>query len=120
VLSKTEPTSIVTWTRRATIGAGALVLAVALIAAFWLTAHTLALLFTAVVIGEAANPTVEKLQSRKLPKGLVVLLLYLAMLGVLGGFLWFLTPRLVEQGQKFAEGLPGFLNYQNFCCPFSE
>lgn len=96
---------VVWWMRRATIAAGAATLAVAIIAGFWLTAHTLALFFTAVVIGEAVAPLVDRL-ARWMPKGLAVLLLYLTLVALIGMMIWLITPAITEQGQQLIDALP--------------
>lgn len=101
----TEPTPAVIWMRRATVAAGAAVLAIAIVAGFWFTGHTLALLFAAIVVGEAVTPLVDRL-SRWMPRGLVVLLLYLALVALLALAIWFIAPRIVEQGQQLISDLP--------------
>ena len=100
-----ESTPAVDWARRAAIAAGALIITIAIIAGFVLTAHTLALLFAAVIIGEAVDPIVERL-ARRMPKGLAVILLFLALIAVLSALVWFISPQVTEQGQELVDALP--------------
>ncbi len=91
--------------RIAVIVALALVLAVALVGGFWLTARTLALFFAAVVIAEAFAPLIERLE-RWMPRVLAVAGVYLLLIGVTIGTLWFVIPDLASQAADLAERLP--------------
>lgn len=83
----------------------ALVLAVALVGGFWLTARTLALLFAAVVIAEAFAPLIKNLE-RWMPRALAVAGAYLVLIGLTAGTLWFVLPGLASQAAELMERLP--------------
>ena len=96
------------WWRSAAIGAAALALALGLLAAVWLFARTLALLFAAVAIAEALAPLVGR-QERRLPRTLAVVLVYLALVLAVAGLGWVMVPRLVAQAQELAAHAPGLV-----------
>jgi putative heme transporter len=101
-----HPSQTAIWARHAIIGAGALVLAVAFLVLFMQTAQTLALLFAAIVIGEALSPVVDRLE-RWMPRGVAVAAVYAGLVIVVGGMLWFITPRIADQSRQLVEDLPG-------------
>jgi predicted PurR-regulated permease PerM len=87
------------------IGAMALVLAITLLGGVWLTANTLALLFAAIVIAEAISPLIERM-ARFMPRGLAVGAVYLLLIGIVGGILWYVIPDLARQATTLAERIP--------------
>lgn len=91
--------------RVAVMVALALVLAVTLVGGFWLTARTLALLFAAVVIAEAFAPLIKHLE-RWMPRALAVSSVYLVLIGLTAGTLWFVIPDLASQAAELTERLP--------------
>lgn len=93
------------WGRWVVVGAAALVLAVVLVAGFYLTARTLALLFAAIVIAEAIAPLIDKLES-KVPRGVAVGGVYLLLVGAVSGLLWFIVPELASQARALADRIP--------------
>jgi predicted PurR-regulated permease PerM len=93
------------WGRWVVVVAAALVLAVVLVAGFYLTARTLALLFAAIVIAEAIAPLIDRLES-KMPRGVAVGGVYLLLVGAVSGLLWFIVPELAGQASALADRIP--------------
>lgn len=56
----------------------------------------MALLFFAVTLAASMRPGVDRLAARKVPRSLGVLLHYLALVGLVGLFLWFVVPHLIS------------------------
>ncbi|HEU5321779.1 MAG TPA: AI-2E family transporter, partial [Methylomirabilota bacterium] len=79
------------------------------IAAVWLVVHTWELwllVFTALILAAAILPAARAGERYRIPRGVTVLLVYAAVVGVMvlmGRLLW---PALVEQGRQFLEQLP--------------
>src|SRR5690242_21846441 len=69
--------------------------------ALWKIRIILALLFLGFVIASAMRPSVEWLNRRwRIPRGLGVLLRYLALIGAIALFLWLVVPRAVTQVEQ--------------------
>ena len=56
-----------------------------------------ALLFFAFILSAAMRPTIENLAQRGIPRGAGIGLHYLALLGLIAGFLWAIVPRAIDQ-----------------------
>jgi predicted PurR-regulated permease PerM len=95
------------WGRWAAVGAAAIILAVVLVAGFYLTARTLALLFAAIVVAEALAPVVERL-ARRMPRGVAVSLVYLILIALVVALLWILIPNITEQARSISDEIPAF------------
>jgi predicted PurR-regulated permease PerM len=71
------------------------------------------ILFLSLIITSALRPLVEKLHTKRIPRGLVVIAIYLLVLTVLGLVAFFivssLAPQLAELSQNLPELLLGFL-----------
>ena len=79
--------------------------------AFWLVLrfYTVAFIFfSALVLGTAISPAVDWLYRRKLPRAAGVILVYLALLALLIGFIMLLAPLLVEQTRAIIAELPAY------------
>jgi len=75
--------------------------------ALWKIRIILALLFLGFVIASAMRPSVEWLNRRwRIPRGLGVLLHYLALIGAIALFLWFVVPRAVTQVEQAIGHVP--------------
>lgn len=75
----------------------------------WNILRPLALLFLAIVIGEALAPVVRWLQ-QWIPRLAAIVLVYLVLLLALGGIGWIVFPPLVDQVQAFVENWPENFN----------
>ena len=96
------------WWRTAAIVTSAFVVALALLALAWLLVRPLALLFLAIVVGEAMRPLVARLE-RRLPRALAVIIVYLALLLAAGGILWVTVPPLVGQARGLITNGPALV-----------
>ncbi|HEV2106866.1 MAG TPA: AI-2E family transporter [Thermomicrobiales bacterium] len=93
------------WWRTAAIAGTAIALALGSLALIWLLAEPLALLIAAIVIAAALAPIVNWLE-RWMPRVVAVIVLYLALIGIAAGAVWYLAPLLIEQARQFAERIP--------------
>jgi predicted PurR-regulated permease PerM len=81
---------------------GIVVLAVVL----WKVRLVIALLFLAFTLAAAMRPGVEALNRRRVPRGLAVVIHYLALAALVALFLWFVVPRALNQVNAAIAGLP--------------
>jgi predicted PurR-regulated permease PerM len=84
------------------VAGGIVVLALAL----WELKLLAALLFFAFILAAAMRPTVEKLAARGVPRSAGIALHYVLLLGLIGGFLWAVVPRAIDQVDKAIGDLP--------------
>jgi predicted PurR-regulated permease PerM len=83
----------------------ALALGLAIIGALWLLYLPIAVLLVGITIGEALSPPADWL-SRKVPRALAVVLVYLALLAILAGMGLFIVPELVNQAKEVSGRVP--------------
>ena len=88
--------------RTALIASVVAVLVIVAALALWKLKIVIALLFFAVTLAAAMRPGVDWLAARKVPRSLGVLLHYLAFLGLIALFLWFVVPLLATQVEHAA------------------
>lgn len=93
------------WWRGAVIFGIALAIALGGIVLLWLLARPLTLLLIAIVIAQALTPIVSRLE-RWLPRGLAIVLVYVALVLVVGGIGWLVLPSLVTEGQTLVLNAP--------------
>jgi predicted PurR-regulated permease PerM len=65
--------------------------------------------FISLILMAILNPLVVRLTRLKIPRSLSVIIVYLVLVGVLGGAIAGVIPPLVEQTSNFANGLPKYL-----------
>lgn len=90
----------------------AALIAVAILGALFLVVQAQApivLLVLAVILGEAIRPLVARLQRYRVPGPLAVLLIYLAVLVIVGTLLWLLLSPLLSEVSVFTRDLPRYL-----------
>ncbi len=63
-------------------------------------------LIISVILMSAFNPSVKKLESKKIPRWLAILFIYLVLFLILGLSLWGIIPHLVDQTTKLLSQLP--------------
>jgi predicted PurR-regulated permease PerM len=100
------------WTFSRVVGATLTLAMVAIV--FWLLYlfnQVVFILFVAIVIGTVIRPIVLWLYRRGVPRIAGVVIVYLALLALLIGFLLLLFPLIAEQSATIAAALPG--NYQS-------
>ena len=106
--SRLGPNPAGAWWRPAVSGALALAAALEVLGLIWLLARPLALLFAAIVLGEALEPAITWL-ARWMPRSLAIAPVYLGLLVVAGLVGWMVVPRLVEEGSILASQVPELL-----------
>jgi predicted PurR-regulated permease PerM len=68
--------------------------------ALWKLRVVIALLFLALIIAAAVRPSVDWLRAHYVPRGIGVLLHYLALATAIGLLIWFVVPRAIAQIQE--------------------
>lgn len=97
------------WTPRTVVTATLIVLAVAACFLLLFRFYTVVFLFlVAVMLGIATRPIVDWLQKRGIRSELGVILVYLALLGLLAGFLLMVAPLVAEQATSVVDRLPEY------------
>jgi len=81
---------------------GIVVLALAL----WELRLLAALLFFAFILAAAMRPTIEQLAKRGIPRAAGIGLHYVALVGLIAGFLWAVVPRAIDQIDTAVGDLP--------------
>lgn len=69
----------------------------------------LVLVLIALFIAISLDPAVRWLVRKRIPRGVAVLIVMVALVGVFAGFVWSITPTLVQQGGRLITDLPGYL-----------
>ena len=92
--------------RRAFIGTVVVGAIVVLALALWKLKILISLVFLAFIIAAAMRPGVEGLQRRRVPRGLGILMHYVAFAGLFALLLWLAVPRAVNQVQDAIDDLP--------------
>lgn len=92
---------------------GSLLRAVLFLLALWFLFYVrdiVAMVFVAIIVAVTLSPLVDGLAKTRLPRALVILLIYLLVLTGLGVFLYFVIPPLVIQLKQLADLLPNQSN----------
>lgn len=97
------------WIKVATIFAVALILVAVMLQFLTLTAQSIALLFIAIVLGEAISPVVT-FMAKVMPRGVAVGLIFLTFVGSIAGIGYYLAPQITQQTADFIEQLPDFID----------
>jgi predicted PurR-regulated permease PerM len=79
---------------------------VAMALALWHLKVLVALLLLALIISSAMRPGVEWMQRHRIPRGIGVMLHYLAFLLVIAFLLWLIVPRALDQIEAAVGGIP--------------
>lgn len=79
------------------------------VAAVLVAAHAVLLPFVlALVVAYVLLPAVKRVERRRVPRWIAILLVYALSLGAVGGFLSLIVPRLVAEGRGLAAEWPRF------------
>ncbi len=99
------------WRRAAPIYAALLlaILTVFALLALVRLEHVLVVLFISLLVAAALSAPASALERRRIPRGLAVPLLYVALLAVVSVAGYFVVPPLFEQVARFADDAPGYL-----------
>ncbi len=76
----------------------------------WLIREILAVLLIAIVFVAAINPLVNRLERKKIPRILSVLVIYVIFIGLFVTALWQFVPPLVKEFQQFGTTFPKIIN----------
>ncbi|MBA2467792.1 MAG: AI-2E family transporter [Chloroflexia bacterium] len=95
----------IAWWRGAAIAGVALATALGTLVLLWLLARPLTLLLIAIVIAQVLAPLVGRLE-RWLPRGIAIVLVYLALVVAVGGLGAIVVPPLVGEGQSLVTNAP--------------
>ena len=68
----------------------------------------IAIVFVSIIIAAALSPTVDRLTKWRVPRTVSIILIYLLVLGALGGVVYFVLPPMVEQVKQLADSLPAY------------
>jgi predicted PurR-regulated permease PerM len=83
--------------KKVALGTMTVIVIVAVALALWELKLVLALVFLGFILAAAMRPGIDALKGRGVPRGVGVLLLYLALAGLVALAIWVVVPRAVEQ-----------------------
>ncbi|MGI8977412.1 MAG: AI-2E family transporter [Thermomicrobiales bacterium] len=106
--SRTTEQSIVWWRGSVIVGV-ALAVAIATLVALWLLARPITLILIAIIIAQALAPIVTRLE-RWIRRGIAVVIVYLALLLVVGGLGWLVIPPLIAEAQTLVTNVPALMD----------
>lgn len=92
-----------------TITAKSILLILACVGVIWLIAtfsELLFMLFLASLLAVAITPLVGRLEARRVPRVVAILLIYLVLLGIVGAAIGLLAPALIDQLSQLGASLP--------------
>lgn len=95
--------------RTVDISTGVIVKVVAIILGLWflyLVRDIVALFFLSVILTATLDPAINFLAKRKVPRSVGVIIIYVALLSLVGLLISFLIPPLVSQFTNFTQNLP--------------
>lgn len=69
-----------------------------------------AILLIAIIATSAIEPAVNWMDSKKIPRSLAVLILYLALLSLIGLVVYFITPSFISQFKDFSQNFPSHID----------
>lgn len=69
-----------------------------------------AILFIAVIVTSAIEPAINWMNNRKIPRSLAVLILYLALVFLVGMVIYFIAPSLISQFKDFSQNFPSHIS----------
>src|SRR5947209_5766375 len=94
--------------KRAAVATLVVIGIVAVALALWKLKVVIALVFFGITIAAAMRPGIDRLQAWRVPRGVGLLLHYIALFGVLALLLWLAVPRALTQVESAlgTNGLP--------------
>lgn len=72
----------------------------------FLIKNILAILFISLILASAVDPWVDWMQSKKIPRGIGIVFIYLVMFGVIIGVISLIIPPIVEQSNELIKNFP--------------
>ena len=91
-----------------------IVLVVAIVYALFLIKNILVLGLAALVISIIFNPAITFLNKRKIPQTVAAILVYLALVGIIGLIVYVITPPLIAEASNFSQ------NFSNYFSQYAE
>lgn len=71
----------------------------------------IAIVFISIILASAADPVVDSLAAKKIPRGLIIGALYILVIALLGATVYFIIPPMVGQLKQLATQLPNYFDY---------
>lgn len=93
------------------ISTGFIIKTIAIILGLWflyLVRDVLALFFLSVILTATLDPAIVWMAKRKIPRSLGVIIIYVALVSLVGLLISFLIPPLVSQFTSFSQNLPAY------------
>lgn len=109
--------------RTITITTGTIIRTVLVLTGAWLLfllRDLVLIVITAIVIASAMDPAVRAFMRWRLPRILAVILLYIIVLGALGGVFYLFVPTVVAEVASFISSLPTYLDILNRLGSYNE
>lgn len=75
---------------------------------FYLTKDILMVLFVSLILSSALEPSVAWMESKKIPRSIGVLIIYLLLLSVVGAIVYLIVPIIIQQTSELLKVLPGY------------
>lgn len=72
----------------------------------YLIREILAILFVSLILASAVDPWVDWMESKKIPRGAGILIIYLVMFAVVGGVIGLIIPPIIEQTNDLINNFP--------------
>jgi len=76
----------------------------------FLIQDVIALLFVALILSSAIDPWVDWMQSKKIPRALGILLIYLLVFGIVGGVVYLIIPPIANEFKDLAQNFPRYMD----------
>ncbi|MDD5749283.1 MAG: AI-2E family transporter [Patescibacteria group bacterium] len=74
----------------------------------YLIKDVLALFFVAIVLASAFDPLIDRLQKKRIPRSLSIILVYLVFLSLVGGAIYMMTGPIITQVRDMSRAFPEF------------
>jgi predicted PurR-regulated permease PerM len=98
------------------ISTGVIIRTIIILLGLWflyLIRDIVALLFVALIFTAVIEPLVTWLQRKKIPRGIGILLIYAALILIIGGMVYFLVPVIVSQTNELLNNFPRYVEKTN-------
>jgi predicted PurR-regulated permease PerM len=96
------------WWRQVSVRAVALLMAAGVLAGFWFLRRPLALLLLGIVVAEALEPLVGRLD-RRLPRLVAVLAVYAFLIAAFAGIMSLVLPNFLHQARQLIRSMPDLI-----------
>lgn len=76
----------------------------------YLVREVIGIIFATLIFASAIAPSVKKLEKIKIPRSLAILLIYLAILLVIGAAVYLIIPPIINEAKELGNNLPHYIN----------